>query len=271
MKTIHKILLVGGGLVIGGVLFCGRGSMARNKITTKFAPIPPWANEVGTPEEWNKASFWSDIGAIQSKIYAAQTILTLHDNPTLMPKPSMYEFEAYYKKIGKRFGIPYMLLRANHREESYPETAPLTLNTRSTALGLAQLLVGSAKTFNVPYHHLADWRTSIWATARHLKSRGWNRKSLPSINEINAAAKLAGTSDEPKWFKAQRGYWGAYKKDHKSFQKSVNIAVERFTLAHKSFKELTTKGLPMWNTIPHEAKLIKFFEGTAKSINWKEA
>lgn len=266
-------LLVGGGVLLGGIFFMQRSASASLLgATTKKPPVPPWTYDLDFKPEWRTVDFWQNIGATKAKNLAGQTLKAIHNKmKALMPRPSFKSFKSTYQAAGDLFGVPYELIRANHYKESYTDTAPLTMNDHSTALGLAQHTLGSCKSINLPYIYLLDWRVGIWTTAAYLKHRGWNKgTSLPTLSEIQSAAKLAGTKSEPAWFKAQRGYWGAYASNHAKFEKSVEIAAERLTLAHKGFDSLTKPGLSMWYTIPNEARLTKFLAGTASSINWNE-
>lgn len=274
LKKIFKVLsdkrfLIGGSSFIVGLgllSFFKKKKAAVGGATMYQYPLPPWASEF--PSEWVNIAFWKNLGATPAKILTAQVAKKIQNTP-LHPKPSFAELEEAYKQISALFDVPYQIVRGHHRYETYKQVAPLTVNDHSTAAGLGQFLKGTSEDIGVPYAYQIYWKTAIWSTAKYLKQRGWNRGNwLPSVSELNTAAANAGTPAEPSWFKTNRAY---YSLSPEKLAKSTKYAKERIMAGVNGFAWATDPNLSYWNKIPHEDRLVKFFNGTAKSIDWKKA
>lgn len=253
----------------------------------KGAEYPEIGSEVKCPVKppWyticpNKLAFWKDIGASKAKILVCQTVLPLFaEKKTAVP--AQPEYKDACAKWGKAMGVPTNLIRSVHRTEQGYYPRPASLDYRSTALGLAAMLKDTAVEQGIPWHWLAHWETSVWATARYLKYRGWTKgTAMPSEADCKAARQKAGTSEEPSWWKAMRGYWGAYPAEHAHFEHSQDYASKisgLYWLEHGEHAgalqgwDALTGDFSKWYDIPEwDRYLMPFREGYATQVNGKK-
>lgn len=268
MRTGWKIALGVGAVVVGASMMRSRSARAATSSVVPVGwdfnnpPLPSWAEQLDP-------NYYLKIGATKSKNIAGLLIAAMEqDGRDEMPTEE--EFAAFYQEVSDVMGVPVAIIRAHHMWETNEGSENLGLNDHSTALGLAQLPYETAASIGIPYILLAHWKTSVWATARYIKKRGWTKGPdwLPSQSEINAAEKLAGTDAEPSWYRSNRGYWGAYPIGHERFEKSKVRVRQRLETA---ISGKLTYSRENWNRILKPDRLKKFLSGTAKTINWKTA
>lgn len=229
-------------------------------------PVPSWASKL--PANFAQIQYWESVGALQAKIHGAQTAKFIQQTG-LNVQPSYAAFRAAHFEAAQLFNVPAGLIRGHHRYETGYDVSPLDINDHSTAIGLGQFLLGTSTDVGVPYPYQLHWLTSIWATAKFIYRKGWRLgQTLPSAQQIIDAAAVAGTPAEPKWFKANRAY---YSLDPAKIEKSSTYAKQRMLAAVQGFDAITDPKMSGWNGIPHEERMVKFQNGTARSIDWKEA
>jgi hypothetical protein len=228
---------------------------------------PPWAGY--SPQKLNTLQHYFDVPLVQSKIEIAQIAKWLQQNGG-NPKPTYEQFKQQHTIVANALNIHPNLIRGYEYYESGKSPKPLDINGKTTAAGLGSSLVDSTRVCKIPYVWVLWWKAGIWATAAELViskhwSWGW---WLPTASEISIAASLAGTSSEPSWFKVGRAY---YSLDPAKLEKSTKYTAQRFNMALAGFDAATDSSLSEWNEIHSDKMLTKFYNGTAKDINYEDA
>ena len=217
-----------------GLYYIARSQRVRSSYYEGPQYIPPEGGDCPIPEFAGMVNpdpdYWEEIGKTPAKIEATQIINTLEG---CMAPPNYGEFKAEYEKWSKAWGVPVDIIRATHKWESGYYPKPLSMNSKTSALGLAQFVKATAAEQGVPWPYCLDWRVSVYLTAKYIHARGWYLGTqMPPAEWWAEQYELAGTDAEDDSYYAFRGYWGAYPIDHESFGASQVHVRNRSGLAY---------------------------------------